>query len=404
VCAALALVLFAVAACSDESSPSAGTGTTTPAATTTIDPTRPDGETQARVHVVLTDQGAPATDLFVDGDLAVNGGQDQVDIPVGFVTAYLYLAPGTHEVALAPTGDGVDQALVEPVDVPTVAGHRYLVAYMGQLADQSLEPLVIDETEAAAEVGAEPTDAVVLTLNNLIGSTGLDNEWAGEVRSHAVFGSYGTGIHPAGGGHLTVTARGATDTVVLDEDEEYVIPASSSVSGFYGPDYRAEGGRAVVDDQGYTSELSVLDLLRAYGPAHEAAPHPEVPSMDTVAAAIETAGLTELYEGGPLLFLPPTDQAFADMPDAERTALLDDPDALANMLRAHTIDAYVPRGSLAPTPGQPAERTFTNLLGDPITITDGYTVNGGPAGFSSTWLSNGTQVHPVSAVNIPPGQ
>ena len=56
------------------------------------------------------------------------------------------------------------------------------------------------------------------------------------------------------------------------------------------------------------------------------------------------------------------------------------------------------------SPGQPAERTFTNLLGDPITITDGYTVNGGPSGFSSTWLSNGTQVHPVGAVNIPPDQ
>jgi hypothetical protein len=242
------------------------------------------------------------------------------------------------------------------------------------------------------------------TLNNLTGSTGLDTEWAGEVINHDIpFGGYDTGIYPAGAGHTTVTAHGTTDAVLLDE-ENYVLPACSSVFGFYGPDYTSDGGWGVVDDLGCTSELGLLDLLHAYSTAHDAAPHPEVPSMDTVAAAIETAGLTDLYEGGPLLFLAPTDQAFADMPDAERTALLGDPDALADMLRAHTIEGYVPRGSLAPTPGDPAERTFTNLLGDPITITSGYTINGGPSGFASTWLTNGTQVHPIDAVTIPPHQ
>jgi hypothetical protein len=40
--------------------------------------------------------------------------------------------------------------------------------------------------------------------------------------------------------------------------------------------------------------------------------------------------------------LPPTDQAFADIPEAEQAPLLADPDALGDMYKAHTTEAYVP--------------------------------------------------------------
>ena len=131
------------------------------------------------------------------GLIAVNGGQAQVNVPVGYVTAYLYLPPGTHRVALTPTGKGLAQALVEPFDVPMVAGHRYLVAFMGQIADQSLKPLVIDETKAAADIGATPSDPVTITLNNLVGATSLDYEWAGKVVNADIpFGGFAAGITP----------------------------------------------------------------------------------------------------------------------------------------------------------------------------------------------------------------
>ncbi len=382
-------------------------GPTTVAATTvpTSSPILPDGATQARLHVVLADILGPSTDLFVDGSVAVNGGQSQVNVPVGYVTAYLYLPPGEHQIALAPTGKGLTDALVEPLSVPMVAGHRYLVAFMGQIADKSLEPLVIDETQAAVDLGAAPSDPVTITLNNLIGATSLSYEWAGKVVNPDIpFGGFAAGITPAGGGHVTVTAKGTTDTVVMDEDN-YVVPGDS-VWGFFGHDPTDTFALGVANSAP-TSELGLIDYLHTLDPENLIGPSGDTPSFHTVIDAIETAGLTDMYSAAtPLLFLPPTDQAFAAMPAADRDALLADPTALADLLRAHTIEAYVPRGSLTTGPGVTPccafDRTFTNLLGDTIKIGNDFSINGAGGGFSSTWLANGTQIHPVATVTFPP--
>jgi uncharacterized surface protein with fasciclin (FAS1) repeats len=420
------IAAFAVAACSSTdhraSAPattsttaagSTASTTTAPSSPTTVAPTTvatsvpipPDGATQARLHVVFTDLNGPNTDLFVNGAVAVNGGQAQLNVPVGYVTAYLYLPPGTHDVALAPTGKGLTQSLVEPLSVPMVAGHRYLVAFMGQIADHSLEPLVIDETKAAADVGATPRDPVTITLNDVVGATSLSYEWAGKVvNSDIPFGGFAAGITPAGDGHITVTAKGATDTVLMDEGN-YVVPGDT-VFGFFGPDATNKFAVGIVNGAP-TSELNLIDYLHTLDPENLVGPSSFTPSFHTVLDAIENAGLTEMYSAAtPLLFLPPTDQAFAAMPAAEREALLADPAALANLLRAHTVEAYVPRGSLTTAPGVTPccafDRTFTNLLGDTIKIGNDFSVNGAGSGFSSTWLANGTQIHPVGTVNFPP--
>jgi uncharacterized surface protein with fasciclin (FAS1) repeats len=105
--------------------------------------------------------------------------------------------------------------------------------------------------------------------------------------------------------------------------------------------------------------------------------------------------------GATLLFLPPTDRAFAALPQVARDSLLADPAALAAMLRSHTIAKYVPRGSRAKTPGGSFGRSFKNLNGETITISGDYAINGGPGGGSSYWLANGTQIHPVDTVAFP---
>ena len=177
-------VVGLAAACDGSNHPTAtpnassATASSTPIASSAFD-SRPDPVTQARLHVVLADHHGPAVDLFVNGAVAVNGGQDQVSISPEYVTAYLYLPPGTYPVALAPAGKGLAQALTPPVEVPVVAGHRYLVAFMGEVDAATLKPLVIDETAEAARIGAAATDAVTITLNNVVGSSGLDYQWAG---------------------------------------------------------------------------------------------------------------------------------------------------------------------------------------------------------------------------------
>ena len=306
------------------------------------------------------DQAAGAVDLFVDGALAMNGGQAQVNVSPGYVTAYQYLAPGTHTIAVVPTGKGLAQATTAPLDVPMVAGHRYLVAFRAQAAAGSVKPLLIDETEAAAKLGATPKDSVIITLNDVAGTTGLSYEWAGKIVNEDIkLGDFGTGIVLAGDGHVTVTAKGATDTVLIDEDN-YVAPGNS--------EFRVLRPRRDVDQPGHRRLGADDGAERHRVPASVRRPEPP-PGHERASrrsprrwAAIEKAGMTDLYTGGAtLLFLPPTDEAFAAMPQADREALLSDPAALAAMFRSHTVAAYVPRGSLATTPGG----TFDRILHDP---------------------------------------
>jgi uncharacterized surface protein with fasciclin (FAS1) repeats len=385
-------------------SPSATPTLATGVATPTLDPNL-DATTHARVHVVALDHGGANVDVFVDGATANNGGQAQVNVHTGYVTAYLYLAPGTHRVAVVPTGTTPAQAGQAGVDVPGAAGHRYVVAFPAPITGGSAKPLVVDETDAAAHVGATPADSVYITLNGMAGTTGLDFTWAGKVINAGIkFGDFGTGIVPPGDAHITVTAKGTTDNLLIDE-KNYSIPGNS-VFGAFGTDATSSGSREVVDGAP-TTEQNLVDSLHAYDAKKllpgSSYPGGTFPSFTTVLAAIKTAGMTDLYTGGAtLLFLPPTDRAFTVLPQAQRDALLADPAALAAMLRSHTIGAYVPRGSLATTPGGSLDRTFKNLNGETIKIGSDFGINGGSGGGESYWLANGTQIHPVNDVSFPP--
>src|SRR6266496_4757615 len=122
-----------------------------------ITSTAPNDATQARLRVSNCIFNGPNVDMVVNGAVAVNGGSPQANLRALFPSGYLYLTPGTYSVALVPTGKGLDQALLGPLDVPLAAGHRYTVAMLGQVGDAHYTPLVIDETAAYQAVGATPT-------------------------------------------------------------------------------------------------------------------------------------------------------------------------------------------------------------------------------------------------------
>jgi uncharacterized surface protein with fasciclin (FAS1) repeats len=125
-------------------------------------------------------------------------------------------------------------------------------------------------------------------------------------------------------------------------------------------------------------------------------------SFDTLLAAIKTAGLTDwLATSAPYALFAPTDQAFAAMPKDQRDALLADPKALADLVRAHISQGYYPAYSLATTPGGPWDRTITNLLGAKMVLGDG-TINGAAVGnLESTLVANGVRVSPLTKVVLP---
>jgi uncharacterized surface protein with fasciclin (FAS1) repeats len=58
--------------------------------------------------------------------------------------------------------------------------------------------------------------------------------------------------------------------------------------------------------------------------------------LSTLAAAVEAVGLNKtLNTGGPFTVFAPTNEAFAELPEGTLEALLEDPEALTNILLYH---------------------------------------------------------------------
>ena len=296
------------------------------------------------------------------------------------------VVPWSHSFQKCPRlPKGVDIRL----DVLLAAGHRYTVTMMGQMEDESLEPLVIDETAELEKVSA--TQGSHMVINNVAGTRTLD------------FDAYGSGPHDVPYGGFGIKVVGAGFAITVNDDPNAFIegpfpdgpssePGTDFLSGFMGR-YPGKMGEGIdVGESPPTSELDLVTFLQ------------DSPDFDTFVSAVETAGLTELLSsGGPYLLLAPTNEAFEALPKDQLGALMADPEALAELLRNHIIEEYVPRGSLAETPGGPFNRTFTNLLGTMIEIGDGFTINGTYEGDTdSVFVANGTQVHPIMNVVLPP--
>lgn len=376
---------------------------TTPTAQESAFTDHPDTTKQARLRLAYSVFGGPNVDLLVNGAVAVNGGQAQVNIPGGYTNGYLYLAPGTYQVAVTPTGEGMEQALGGMLEASLVAGHRYTLEMMGQLEDDSVKPLLIDETAAERKIGAQLTDAVRITVNNLAGTAGLDAEWDGKpINKNIPYGGFDAGIYSAGNAPIKVSVSNDPAGVLLSDSADWNEPGATFLYTFAGK-YPGAGG---VDwgtfNAPITSELNIIDFLQGFS-GKQLSTHGAPTSFDTFLTAIKTAGLSEeLAHGGPHLVLAPTDAALAALPKEKREALLADSKALGDLVRNHIVAGYVPKGSLAETPGGPFDRTFTNLLGGQITIGDGYTVNGKNVGdFDSYFFADGSQVHPISTVLLP---
>lgn len=127
--------------------------------------------------------------------------------------------------------------------------------------------------------------------------------------------------------------------------------------------------------------------------------------FSTLVTAVGAAGLVKTLKGkGPFTVFAPTNEAFAEIPEADLNALLDDPEALANILTYHVIPSRILAKGL-----QPGAQTVTTVQGEDITVTvadDGTATitdaNGNVANITATDLKarNGV-VHVIDSVLQP---
>jgi len=126
----------------------------------------------------------------------------------------------------------------------------------------------------------------------------------------------------------------------------------------------------------------------------------EAGSFSTLLTAAEAAGLVDtLTSEGPYTVFAPTDEAFAALPEGTLESLLEDPEALAQILLYHVVPGKVLAADVV------GLDSATSAQGEDIAITvDGDTVIlNGSANVVTTDVdaSNGV-IHIIDAVILPP--
>jgi hypothetical protein len=348
-----------------------------------------DNSTQARIRTISEVLGAYNTDVYINGMPAFDGGVAQQEIIAGVFSGWLYVAPGTYTVALVRHGGTIDQALFPPVDVNVEAGHRYTVSAMGQLADKDVHPLVVDETTLEAGLSAKPTDLITIDINNMIGADSITEMADGKPTAENIkYGEVRGWVYPSGT-PLFKTVANAKTAGVLYEGSFQAEPGTSFVLPWFGP-YPVDSSGLIGNLSQGTSELNVLDFLAGFD-GRNVVIERELSTFNTFLTAIDKAGLhDQLVNSGPYFLLAPIDAAFDALPQTDRDALLNDPQALMDLLNAHIVDGYYPLGSL--TNNGLNSRTLTNRLGNKL-VFEGETINGESIQIGANYtVGNGNRV------------
>lgn len=146
-------------------------------------------------------------------------------------------------------------------------------------------------------------------------------------------------------------------------------------------------GAAGCGDDPAAPELNLVETAIAAG------------DFTTLVAAAQAAGLDQtLATGGPFTIFAPTDAAFEALPAGTLDALLQDPDALADILLYHVISGEVLAADAVNL------TSATTLLGESVTIdaTNGVQINGANVIQTDVIASNGV-IHVIDQVLIPQG-
>ncbi len=125
------------------------------------------------------------------------------------------------------------------------------------------------------------------------------------------------------------------------------------------------------------------------------------PELSTLVTALEAAGLVDTLNGeGPFTVFAPTNAAFDALPEGTLDSLLQDTDALSNVLLYHVVGSRQPAASVV------AQDEFMMLSGQPADVAaEGQSVSIAGAAINTTDIvaRNGV-IHLLDAVMLPPAE
>ncbi|MEO1645586.1 MAG: DUF4397 domain-containing protein, partial [Chloroflexota bacterium] len=86
----------------------------------------------AEIRVGHFSPDAPNVDVYIDGEVAIE------DLAYTQVTPFIEVDAGTYEIAVAPTGTSLDDAVIGPVDLTFEPDSNTTVAAVGSAEDGTL--------------------------------------------------------------------------------------------------------------------------------------------------------------------------------------------------------------------------------------------------------------------------
>jgi hypothetical protein len=177
-------------------------------------------------------------------------------------TPFLNFPSGVHGFAFVPKGAGLDAAIFGPQEVAFEEGHRYSLAVVGEIEDDSLTLLVIDETEVFAE--ADPSvDYMVTWAHDIKGAPPVFFRSDGYMTAtNPGYGQFATGWWPGKNQprYLSVVTAGdrreqliGFPTFPLPSGITALEAIIGSYPGAWGDDY------SYVSNWWYVGEITVID-------------------------------------------------------------------------------------------------------------------------------------------------
>jgi hypothetical protein len=352
-------------------------------------------EDMAHIRVGHFVAGGPNVDVFLDGEMLLT------DFAPASVSDYREAEPGQHTAAIAPTGEGIDKAVIGPLEVTLEAEHNYSISAIGQITDDSLKALVIDETAEMA--GCDMSNSVFRILINNV--DGLDSVSFYEsdmwLEKNIEYGSYSAACAPSFFWDTGKAVVGEDlDNILFDFDSEkdgngsfwepytvYFWGLMGKYPGTPDEDYMFGGG------VWHTVAPDPVTFLAAFKDKKLTYNSQIFYEFETAIAAIKAAGLEEMLTNeGPYTIFVPVDQAFAALPQDALDSLLQDPAALKDLLLYHIVEG-------TPSYDEMAEMgALKTLQGGELTITpsddDGLTFRVNDATVAAWWypLPNGSNI------------
>jgi hypothetical protein len=343
---------------------------------------------------------APAVDVFIDGELGWSAWMyGQVS---GFSSwsegGSVTIEAGPHTITFAMAGEGLETALIDPLEVELDAGHQYLVAMFGLLEDETLQAKVYDLTEASNGEKASETISTGYILNLLEGPEAIDISIDGEmVIEQLAYGELGNYLLPLQKFHEQITVSGDPEQLIYETPRSFGEPYYASISAWFG----VYPGEQWVDYSFILTDGYETDLITYLTNISEMAIE-DYYTFNTFLEVVESAGLTETIRSleGSFGFVVPTDEAFAASSE-ETEALLADADALHDFVYYHIIDRTAQGDDFE---GFGSSGEFVTLQGGTITLAVdedyNYTWNGANE-LRYASLSNGIMLF-VDAPLFPP--